>query len=123
MYLGQLGNYIPTHEMKHGLKHFVSILLILRGVSVLKLHCRIPICTYRGADKLQLVFKNMTIKIFNLYCNIVCNTNCLIIIIFIHAIEQIYYLSDLLGDLLLINYSVHTEVGIHSFYFLLRVPW
>lgn len=97
MYLGQLGNYIPMYEMKHGLKHFVSIFLILRELSILKLHCHIPVGTYRGADKLQLVFKNTTTKIFNLYCNIVCNTNCLIILL-IHAAEQIYYLylSDLL---------------------------
>lgn len=96
MYLGQLGNYSPTYKMKH--ETLCKYFLILRAVSVLKLHCHIPVCTYRGADKLQLVFKNTTIKIFNLYCNIVCNTNCLITIILTHAVEQIYYfyLSDLL---------------------------
>lgn len=88
----------------------------------MKLHCHTPVCTYKGAEELQLIFKNTTIKIFNLYHNIVCNTNCLIIIL-IHAIEQIYSLYLFYLDLLLINYSAHTEVEIHAFYFLLRVPW
>lgn len=32
MYLGQLGNYIPMHEMKHGLKHSKYIFNPQRGV-------------------------------------------------------------------------------------------
>lgn len=92
-------------------KHFINIFLIHRDGSILKLHCCISVCTCKGTDKVQLFFKNMTTKIFNLYCNIVCNTNCL----------NHYHTYSC--KFVMINYSVHTEVEIHTSYFLLTVSW
>lgn len=86
----------------------------MRDGSVLKLHCCIPICTYRGTDKLQSIFRNVTMKLFSLYCNIVCNTE---------TASSLPYLLMIYSRFIMINYPAHTEVEIHTSYFLLTVSW
>lgn len=51
-------------------------------------------------------------KIFNLYCNILCNTE---------AALSLSYLLVLQRRFIMTNYPVCTEVKIHASYFLLSV--